>query len=72
VDPILIAAYVRMVRQHGASVDDILVDPQLREEFLAHCRLSLAPDTSEESILRRLHNLRKQSKLPRSNDILVA
>jgi hypothetical protein len=72
VDSILIAACVRMVRQHGASVDDILVDPQLREEFLSHCRLSLAAGTSEEAILRRLHNLRKQSKLPRSGVILAA
>jgi hypothetical protein len=61
-----------MVRQSGASVDDILVDPHLREEFLAHCRQSLATDTSEEAILRRLQNLRKQSKLPRSSDILAA
>ena len=71
-DPILIAAYERIVRRHGASVDDILVDPDLREEFLAHCRQSLAADTSEVAILRRLHNLRKQSKLPRSSDILAA
>ena len=71
-DPILIAAYVRVVREHGASVDDILVDPDLRREFLAHVRLSVGGDAAEEPILRRLHNLRKQSRLPRSSDILAA
>lgn len=71
-DPMLIAAYVRMVREHGASVDDILVDPELRQEFLSHVRLSVGADAAEEAILRRLHNLRKRSRLPRSSDILAA
>jgi hypothetical protein len=68
----LIAAYVRMVREHGASVDDILVDPELRHEFLSHVRQSVGVDAAEEAILRRLHNMRKQRLLPRSTDILAA
>lgn len=71
-DRVIIQVYVEMVRQHGASVDDILVTPELREEFLSHSRQSLGNDVEEETLLRRLHNLRKQSKLPRSGDLLAA
>jgi len=71
-DSVITQVYVEMVRQHGASVDDILVTPELREEFLSHSRRSLGNDVEEETLLRRLHNLRKQSKLPRSGDLLAA
>ena len=71
-DPVITDVYVEMVRTHGASVDDILVEPELRQEFLSNSRVLLGTDFGESVLLRRLHNLRKQSKLPRSGDILAA
>jgi hypothetical protein len=71
-DPILTDVYVHMSRHHGASVDDILVDPLLRGEFLTLCRRSISEDVTEEKILRRLAGLRKHSKLPRAKDIPAA
>lgn len=71
-DSVITQVYVEIVREHEASVDDILVTPQLRQEFLSHSRQSLGNDVDEETLLRRLHNLRKQSRLPRSSDILAA
>ncbi len=71
IDHTLKAVYARIVRDHGASVDDILVDPALREQFLSNSREFLGTDVGEETLLRRLQNLRKQSKLPRSGDILA-
>lgn len=68
-DPILTAVYVHMARHHNASVDDILVDPLLREEFVTLCRRSVGEDVPEEKLLRRLAGLRKRSKLPRAKDI---
>jgi hypothetical protein len=71
-DSVITQVYVEMVREHEASVDDILVTPQLREEFLSHSRKSLGNDVEEETLLRRLHNLRKQSRLPKSRDLMAA
>ena len=71
-DPVITAVYVEMVRTRGASVDDILVEPELRQEFLSNSRVLLGTDVNESVLLRRLHNLRKQSKLPRSGDIQAA
>jgi len=66
-EPILIATYSEMLKAHPntCSVDRILEDPEMRTEFLG--RVS-AVGRSEYDILRTLHNLRKQSKLPRRND----
>lgn len=71
-DPVITDVYVEMVRTHGASVDDILVEPELRAEFLSNCRRLIGTDVGETVLLRRLQNLRKRSKLPRSGDILAA
>ena len=71
-DPVITEVYVEMVCSRGASVDDILVEPELREEFLSNSRRVLGSEVGEAVLLRRLQNLRKQSKLPRSNDILAA
>jgi len=71
-DPVITEVYVEMARSHGASVDDILVEPELREEFLSNSRRVLGSEVGESVLLRRLQNLRKRSKLPRSSDILAA
>ena len=68
-DPILTAVYVHMARHHGASVDDILVDQRLREEFVTLCRRSVGDEVTEKQLLQRLSNLRKRSRLPRAKDI---
>jgi len=70
-DQILIDIYKQMVRVHKSSVDDILVNPELREEFLSNSRSLLGKETDEQTLLRRLHNLRKRSRLPRSGDLLA-
>ena len=66
-EPILIASYSEMLKAHPntCSVDRILEDPEMRNEFLARVR---TVDRSEYDILRTLHNLRKRSKLPRRDD----
>ena len=71
-DPVITDVYVEMVRAHGASADDILVEPEFREEFLSNCRRLLGTGVGEAALLRGLQNLRKRSKLPRSGDILAA
>ena len=71
-DPVITAVYVEMVRTRGASVDEILVEPELRAEFLSNSRRTLGTDVGEAVLLRRLQNLRKRSKLPRSGDLLAA
>ena len=71
-DSILVAVYKQMVRLHKCSADDILVDPKLRQEFLSNSRFLLGKDVEEVTLLRRLHNLRKRSKLPRATDLIAA
>jgi hypothetical protein len=68
-EPILIATYKEMLKSHpkGCSVDRILEDPQMRNEFLARVWAG-AVERSEYEILRTLHNLRKRSKLPTRRD----
>jgi hypothetical protein len=68
-EPILIASYTEMLAAHPneCSVDRILEDPELRNEFLGRVR-ACAIERSECDILRTLHNLRKRSKLPRRAD----
>ena len=68
-EPILIASYAAMLKAHPntCSVDRILEDPQMRDEFLTRVRAGSA-QRDEYVILRALHNLRKRSKLPRRDD----
>jgi hypothetical protein len=70
-DVTLVDIYKQMVRLHKCSVDDILVDPNLRQEFLSNSRSRLGSDMAEETLLRRLSNLRKRSKLPRASDLIA-
>ncbi len=69
-DPVITEVYVEMVRVHGASVDDILIESPFREEFVSNSRRTLGSEVGESVLLRRLQNLRKRSKLPRSHDII--
>jgi hypothetical protein len=68
-EPILIASYTRMLKAHPnqCSVDRILEDPELRNEFLGRVRTG-AVQRSEFDVLHTLNNLRKRSKLPRRAD----
>lgn len=70
-EPVLIAAYTRLARSHGCSVDAILESPELRSEFLTEVRRSLG-DLPEQQLLHGLTTLRKRSRLPRSRDLLNA
>ncbi len=67
-EAVLKDVYSRMLVYRQSSVDDILIDPALRTEFLGECRSRLGSDAPEEKLLRRLSNLRKQSKLPRAGE----
>jgi hypothetical protein len=67
-EPVLIAAYRRMLAARYCSVDRILEDPDLRAEFLALVRRSVG-DRPEFDILHGLNNLRKRRKLPRRADV---
>jgi hypothetical protein len=66
--PILIEVYRGMLARHRCTVDDILCDPEYRNEFVATSRRSAGNDATEKDILKLLTNLRKRSKLPRSRD----
>ena len=70
-DYVLIDVYQQFVRQHKASLDHILEDPELRNRFLAEVR-QLVGNLPEYELLHRLTYLRKQKKLPRSRDIVAA
>jgi hypothetical protein len=61
-DSILIAAYPQMHEIHIASVDDVLVCPLLRNEFLDLVR-HWAGSVEQEAVLRRALNMRKRSQL---------
>jgi hypothetical protein len=69
-DEALIAAYRNLVLRFGASAEDILADPELRETFLADVRRAVG-DLPERQLLHRLSYLRKRSRLPRSRDLLA-
>jgi hypothetical protein len=58
-------AFLSLNARHRASVDEILISPNLRSEFLELVRQSAGP-ANEEHVLRCLINLRKRSQLPRS------
>ena len=68
-EPVLIASYRVMLKTHptACSVDRILEDPALRNEFLGLVRTS-AVERPEFDVLHTLNNLRKRSKLPRRSD----
>ena len=70
-DAVVIDVYTRMVLSHHCSADLILETPELRQEYLANMRQQLG-DVSEQKLLHALMTMRKQSKLPRSRDILQA
>jgi hypothetical protein len=65
-EPILVAAYREMLKAHpgACSVDRILEDPRMRDEFLNRVWPALS-DRTEFDVLHTLNNLRKRSKLPR-------
>jgi hypothetical protein len=68
-EPIVIEVYTRMVRLHGISVDPILESPEFRSEYLSMMREHVG-NLPEQTLLHALTTMRKQSKLPRSRDIL--
>lgn len=67
-DMILINVYRKMLRNYHCSSDDILCDPDYRQEFLTASRQALGDDKPEKVLLKRLASLRKQSKLPCKTD----
>lgn len=68
-EPVLIASYRVMLKSHPTrcSVDRILCDPGLRDEYLGLVR-ARAGERREFDILHGLNNLRKRSRLPRRDD----
>ena len=68
-EPILIESYRLMPKAHPdeCSVDRILEDPEMRNEFLNRVRAGDA-QRPERDILHTLNNLRKRSKLPRRDN----
>lgn len=71
-DDTLISVYRQMILRYSASADDILECPILREVFLTEVRRLLDGDLPERQLLHRLSYLRKQSKLPRTRDVIAA
>lgn len=67
-DQELIGIYSTMLRDRSASVDDILVEPQLRQHFIGQCQ-HLLGEHPEPEFLRRLITLRKAKRLPRRGDV---
>lgn len=68
-EPILIASYRVMLKTHPkrCSVDRILCDPNLRNEYLNLVR-DRAGERREFDVLQGLSNLRKRSRLPLRDD----
>ncbi len=64
-DTSLIEVYGKMLSDRSCSVDDILCEPELRQEFLSEARRAAGSDLKEGTLLKRLTNLRKRKKLPR-------
>jgi hypothetical protein len=52
-------------REHGCSLDRMLCNPLLRNQFLAAARL-VVPAAGEEQLLWSLVGLRKKKTLPRT------
>lgn len=51
-------------RNHKCSIDRMLCDPELRQEFLSAVRLSGDCSDDEQTILWRLVSLRKRKVVP--------
>lgn len=62
-DQAIIDAYLHTQKRFLGSVDSLLCCPQQRAYFLDRCRGTLG-DLPEPTLLTRLVNLRKRSKLP--------
>jgi len=67
-DAVITSVYGQLLRHHGASVDAVLEDPELRNTYLAEVR-RVVGDLPERTLLHRLTCLRKKSKLPRRVDL---
>ena len=67
-DTVTASVYEQLLRQHDASVDDVLETPELRNVYLAEVRRILG-DLPERQLLHRLTCLRKKSKLLRRSDL---
>ena len=70
-DQVLIDIYRQLVVEYHASADDIVEDPQLRNQFLAKSRETVG-DLSERELLHSLTYLRRQGRLPPSRGLLRA
>ena len=69
IDPVIKDVYTDMLRhRRTCSVDRILTNPVLRDEFLSRVSPRVGSGFVEEEILLRLVALRKRSLLPRSGD----
>lgn len=64
-DHVLTEVYRRLRQVKGATVDDILETPELRQEFLNDSRRVLG-NLPERGLLHRLVYLRKRKRLPAS------
>jgi hypothetical protein len=62
-DQVIIDAYLLTRERFLGSVDSLLCCPQQRVFFLERCR-DILGDLPEPTLLTRLVNLRKRSKLP--------
>jgi hypothetical protein len=62
-DQVIIDAYLHTKKRFLGSVDNLLCWPEQRAYFLERCRDTLG-DIPEPTLLTRLVNLRKRSKLP--------
>jgi hypothetical protein len=67
-DSTLIEVYGRMLAEHRATVDDILIESTLRNDFVGRCQ-HLLGDVPEARLLRRLLTLRKRRRLPTSRGV---
>jgi hypothetical protein len=61
-DQAILSAYEQLNVIRRASVDEILIDPTLRSQFLEFARATIGPILESEA-LRRLITLRKRKKL---------
>jgi len=59
----LLDCWVMFSRAHEITVDRLVCDPKLRDEFVAHAA-RVCGSSDEEEILWALMGLRKQKKIP--------
>ena len=62
-DKAIVEVYSGILGSDRATVDDILIEHDLRERFVNRCR-DLLGDVPEAKILRRLVTMRKARRLP--------